>query len=414
MMIRGTDVTNIKINYRRAVEGKFPDKLNFRLQKESDLRYGENPNQPAAMYHIDERSRLEIIKDFSYKYFGRFFGLPNPHKLSISELTNIRLVKSAKEGLSATNFMDITGALEILKFFEVPAAAVMKHLVPSGFARQFQGSSLDRIYEQARDADARSAFGSVVVFNRPVDKITAEAIMSSYVEGVAAPEFEEGTVEILERKKDIRIILYSNLDIIPKFEGDDINRLYDFKTHPIGRVLVQKPYLSRIKGKNDLVKDPLVKKNGVQFVVERNPTEEELDDLLSAWYVNLGVRSNGIVFFKNGTTIAVGTGQQERVGSVEQAIIKSYQKAMDREGISYDAINGATQRNLLSYNPLEGSVISSDGFFPFRDSIDTLAKHGVSAIIQPGGSVRDCEIIQAVNENNMAMTYTLERCFGHF
>jgi len=413
-MIRGTDVTNIKINYRRAVEGKFPDKLNFRLQKESDLRYGENPNQPAAMYHIDERSRLEIIKDFSYKYFGRFFGLPNPHKLSISELTNIRLVKSAKEGLSATNFMDITGALEILKFFEVPAAAVMKHLVPSGFARQFQGSSLDRIYEQARDADARSAFGSVVVFNRPVDKITAEAIMSSYVEGVAAPEFEEGTVEILERKKDIRIILYSNLDIIPKFEGDDINRLYDFKTHPIGRVLVQKPYLSRIKGKNDLVKDPLVKKNGVQFVVERNPTEEELDDLLSAWYVNLGVRSNGIVFFKNGTTIAVGTGQQERVGSVEQAIIKSYQKAMDREGISYDAINGATQRNLLSYNPLEGSVISSDGFFPFRDSIDTLAKHGVSAIIQPGGSVRDCEIIQAVNENNMAMTYTLERCFGHF
>ena len=333
---------------------------------------------------------------------------------NLADLTSIRLAKSGKGGLSATNFMDITGALEILKFFEVPAAAVMKHLVPSGFARQFQGSSLDRIYEQARDADARSAFGSVVVFNRPVDKITAEAIMSSYVEGVAAPEFEEGTVEILERKKDIRIILYSNLDIIPKFEGDDINRLYDFKTHPIGRVLVQKPYLSRIKGKNDLVKDPLVKKNGVQFVVERNPTEEELDDLLSAWYVNLGVRSNGIVFFKNGTTIAVGTGQQERVGSVEQAIIKSYQKAMDREGISYDAINGATQRNLLSYNPLEGSVISSDGFFPFRDSIDTLAKHGVSAIIQPGGSVRDCEIIQAVNENNMAMTYTLERCFGHF
>jgi len=387
-MVRGTDVTEMKRSYRTVVEGDFPDKLTLELTRESGLRYGENPNQSAAMYRL---------------------GGTN-----LAELTNIRLAKSGKGGLSATNFMDITRALEILKFFNSPAVSVMKHLVPSGFARQYQENGLDDIYERARDTDARSAFGSVVVLNRSVDKATAEAIMSSYVEGVAAPEFEEGSMGILERKKDIRAILFSNLDKIPKFVGDNTDGAYHIMGLPTGRVLVQKPYLSSIKGPEDLVLDPLVKKDGSQFVVERDPSEKKLDDLLTAWYVNLGVRSNGIVFVKDGTTVAVGTGQQERIGAIEQAIIKSYQKAMDREGIKYDAIDGATQRGLLSHNPLEASVVSSDAFFPFRDSIDTVAKHGVTAVIQPGGSVRDHEVIQAVNEHNMAMVYTLERCFGHF
>ena len=387
-MTRGTDVTNMKRSYRTVVEGEFPNVLSIELQKESDLRYGENPNQPAAMYKLDGTR--------------------------IADFTNIRLAKSRKGGLSATNFMDVTRALEILKFFEVPAVAVMKHLVPSGFARQFTGNSLECIYQLARDADARSAFGSIVVLNRSVDKATAEAIMSSYVEGVAAPEFEEGTMKILERKKDVRVMLYSNLDKLPRFVGDDINGLYDIKGLPTGRVLVQKPYLSSVRSVKDLVLDPLVEYEGTKHMVERDPIQAEIDDLLTAWYVNLGVRSNGIVFVRNGATVAVGTGQQERVGAIEQAIIKSYQKAMDREGIKYDAVDGATQRHTLFVNPLEGSVMSSDGFFPFRDSIDTIAQHKVTAVIQPGGSVRDYEVIDAVNKHKMAMAYTLERCFGHF
>lgn len=387
-MTRGTDVTDMKRNYRMVVEGEFPSALGIELQKESDLRYGENPNQPAAMYKLNGTN--------------------------IANVTNIRLAKSGKGGLSATNFMDVTRALEILKFFEVPAVAVMKHLVPSGFARQFNEKSLDNIYQQARDADARSAFGSIVVFNRPVNKATAETIMSSYVEGVAAPEFEKGTMEILERKKDIRAILYSNLDKISRFVGDDVNGFYDIKGLPTGRVLVQKPYLSSIRNAQDLVLDPLVEHEGIRHVVERDPTQAEVEDLLTSWYVNLGVRSNGIVFVKDGVTVAIGTGQQERVGAIEQAIIKSYQKAMDKEGIKYHAVAGAAQRSLLLRNPLEGSVMSSDAFFPFRDSIDTIAEHGVTAVIQPGGSVRDYEVIDAVNEHKMAMTYTLERCFGHF
>lgn len=392
-MVRGTDVTDMKRSYRTVVEGSFPDQHTIELEKECDLRYGENPNQPAAMYRL---------------------GGTN-----LASLTDIRLAKSGKGGLSATNFMDVTRALEILKFFDSPAVSVMKHLVPSGFSRQYQGNGLDNIYERARDTDARSAFGSIVVLNRPVDKSTAEAIMSSYVEGVAAPEFEEGSMDILGRKKDIRAILFSNLDKVPRFQGDDTGT-YHIMGLPTGRILVQKPYLSSIKGPEDLVLDPLVRKESkgsgeiTNFVVERDPTGRELDDLLTAWYVNLGVRSNGIVFVKNSVTVAVGTGQQERIGAIEQAIIKSFQKAMDRESIWYDPIEGAVGRELLSANPLEGAVMSSDAFFPFRDSIDTVAKHGVTAVIQPGGSVRDHEVIRAVNKHDMAMVYTLERCFGHF
>jgi phosphoribosylaminoimidazolecarboxamide formyltransferase/IMP cyclohydrolase len=394
-MVRGTDVTDMKRKYRTVVEGDFPDQLIIELTKESELRYGENPNQSAAMYRLKGTN--------------------------LAALTDIRLAKSGKGGLSATNFMDVTRALEVLKFFDLPAVSVMKHLVPSGFARQYQGNGLDNIYERARDTDARSAFGSIVVLNRPVDKVTAEAIMSSYVEGVAAPEFEEGSMEILERKKDIRAILYSNLNKLPRFQGDDTASAYHIIGLPTGRVLVQKPYLSSIKGPEDLVLDPLVRKKDKvsgeteNFVVERDPTKQELEDLLTAWYVNLGVRSNGIVFIKNGVTLAVGTGQQERVGAVEQAITKSYQKAMDREGIEYNPVKGILNLDhKIAVNPLEGAVISSDAFFPFRDSIDTVAKQGVTAVIQPGGSVRDYEVIQAVNEHNMAMVYTLERCFGHF
>ena len=391
---RGTDVTDMKRTYRTPAEGEFPDELTISLNKEFNLRYGENPNQTAAVYRFKE--------------------------IDLAEFTNLKLAKSGKGGLSATNFMDVTRAMEILKFFKTPSVAVMKHLVPSGFATQFEGNPLVDIYCKARDADARSAFGSVVVLNRALDKVTDETIMSTYVETVAAPDFEEGTLDVLGRKKDIRAVLFSNLDKLPRFTGDDVEGLYELKVLPSGRAIAQKPYLSSIKGPEDLVLDPLVRKkdkdSGLEkeYVVQRDPTSRELKDMLTAWNVNIGVRSNGVVFVKDGVTLAVSSGQQERVGAVEQAVVKTYKKAMDREGISYDPLKGASGKENLSANPLEGAVVSSDAFFPFRDSIDICAKAGVSAVIQPGGSVRDFEVIEAVNDYNMAMAYTLERCFGHF
>ena len=392
-MSRGTDITDMRRTYRTVTEGEFANTFSDTLQLEASLRYGENPNQPGAIY------RLQIPMG----------------GVSFAELTDIRLAKSGKGGLSATNLMDVTRALEILKFFSKPSVAVMKHLVPSGFATQYEGNNLDQIYRNARDTDARSAFGSIVVSNRSIDMATAENMISTFVEGVAAPEFEEGVMGILEKKKDLRVIRYGNLDKIPKFLGDDTKGVYDFKTLPTGRVLVQQPYLSSILSAADLVTDPLVTaKDGTSVVVERDPATQELEDMLTSWYVNLGVRSNGIVFVKDGVTVAIGSGQQERVGAVEQAMVKAWQKAMDREGIEYDALDGARGREQLQVNPLEGAVMSSDGFIPFRDSIDTIARGGVTGIVQPGGSRNDHETIQAVNDHNMSMAFTLERCFGHF
>ena len=180
--MRGTDVSGMKRTYRTPLGVAFPERLEIILDKEQDLRYGENPNQPAAVYR--------------------------PAGRSLAEAAGIELVKSGKGGLSATNLLDVCGALEILKFFEQPAVVVMKHASPSGFARQQGDASLAEIYLRARDVDARSAYGSVVVTNRPVDRPTAEAIMSSFVEGVAAPEFEEGTLAVLERKRDILSLIH--------------------------------------------------------------------------------------------------------------------------------------------------------------------------------------------------------------
>lgn len=387
---RGTDVSQLVRQYRTANSEEFPESLDLRLTKEQELKYGENPNQAAAMYRLSGTS--------------------------MAEATNIRLAKTGKGGLSATNFMDVTRAMDVLKFFPSPSVAVMKHLIPSGFATQtYAFGNLTTLYESARDADARSAFGSVVVFNRPVDKATAEALTSTYVEGVAAPGYESGVMEIFEKKKDMRIMLFDNLDKLPKFVGDDNKGIYDIKALPTGRVLVQKPYLSSIRSIKDLVLDPMVKDGDLTYIVERDPTPRELDDLLTAWYVNIGVRSNGIVLVKDGITVAVGSGQQERVGAVEQAIVKAIQKAMDREGIEYNAIDGIYNGlKQLKINPVKGAALSSDAFFPFRDCIDLMGSIEISAVIQPGGSKRDFESILAANKYNMAMAFTGERCFAHF
>jgi len=377
-------INDLKKIYRTVNSGDFPEEIILNLKKVDDLRYGENPNQPGAIYK-----------------FGN----------GLAELINLRLLKSGKGGASATNILDVTHALEILKFFEGVSCAVMKHLIPSGFST---GDELVEVYKKARDTDARSAFGSVVVFNKEVDKKTAEEIMTSYVEAVAAPSFEKEAEEILSSKKNMRLFLFSNLDKIPKFSGDDVRGIFDLKVMSTGNLVVQVPYLSKIKGRDDLILQPMIENEDGEIGVNREPTEQELKDLLTAWYINIGVRSNGIVIVKNGTTLAVGSGQQERVGAVEQAIIKSYQKAMDREGISYNSMNVVAEKDKLSENPLKGAVLASDGFFPFRDSIDTVKDHGISAVIQPGGSVKDLELIEAVNEHGMAMVFTTERCFGHF
>lgn len=413
-MVFEQDITNHKKKYRDRNEGDFPSKLIIELKKEWDLKYGENPNQHGAIYFLESINGENASK--------------------MAELTNLQYVRSdgkGKGGLSLTNTMDITRAMDNLKFFnDAPAVVIMKHNIVSGFAefgglaKQIEGQGSIDLFRLARDADLRSNFGGTAVFNRPLDIETAKAMYelkkthNFFVDVVAAPSYEEGVVSYIESQaKDIRISQFSNLEKLPKFQGDETYGLISIKEMPTGRIGIQDIYLTSIKSADDLIIHPIVtdKETGNKYRIEEEPTERELDDLLTAWYLNLaGARSNGVVVVRNGVSVAVGSGQVERVGAVEQAIIKGMQKAMDREGIKYDPLMGIKGFENLKDDPFKGAVCSSDAFFPFPDSINTIARVGVTAVVQPYGSNRDHESVQAANKYKIAMPATLERCFGHF
>jgi phosphoribosylaminoimidazolecarboxamide formyltransferase/IMP cyclohydrolase len=258
---------------------------------------------------------------------------------------------------------------------------------------------LVEVYQRARDADAQAAFGSVVAFNTTVDADTAEEIMQTIVEGVAAPAFSPEALDTFNdfekyrRNKQIRVAQVPDLSVLPKFidEGTDT---IEIKVFDDGSIVLAKPYLSRVKDAEDLVPAYSDHKKKGRIDIARQPTERELEDLLMAWYVNIHVRSNGCVIARNGQTLAVGTGEQDRVGAVEQAVAKAKAKYKGNES-------------------LEGAVLSSDGFFPFRDAVDAATREGVSAIVEPGGSVNDYDAIVACNETNTAMVFSMERCFSH-
>ncbi len=349
--------------YRTRLEEEFPDAVKIVIgddeivfRKAMSLRYGENPHQPAAFY------------------------APVEGTLTTGAL---EVVKTGKGGLSQTNLEDVNNSLNIVRYFEEPACAVMKHLNPSGVAvSRGQEDSLREIYARARDCDSLAAFGSFVGFNTKVDEGTAEEILATYVEGVAALDFDDGALEVFEQKKDLRVLRTGNLDKMSRFIGDPLWPI-SIKTEMDGSIVLSAPMLTKIRGPDDL-----------DFVTEREATPQELRDLIFAWYVCMNVRSNGIVLAKEGATLGVGTGQQDRVTAVKLAL----EKAVDRG-------HG---------DEVPGSVLASDGFFPFSDSIELLAEYGVTACVQPGGSIRDKSVIEACDEHGIAMAFTGERCFRHF
>lgn len=281
-----------------------------------------------------------------------------------------------------TNIEDVNNSMRIVSYFGQPAVAVMKHVNPSGAAAQNDDEPLVEVYKRARDCDALAAFGSVVGFNCKVDPVTAEELMNSYVEGVVAPSYAEGCMELFNQKKNIRIMQVDSLDSVSKYIDEPMWPL-DISVQADGSLVLQAPMLTKLKSDNDL-----------RLVTERKPTPQEMKDLLFSWYICMNVRSNGVVLSKENATIGVGTGQQDRVTAVKLAL----EKAVGR-GHGGD---------------IPGSVLASDGFFPFRDSIELLAEYGVKAIVQPGGSVKDRDVIAACNENGIAMVFSDERCFRHF
>lgn len=356
--------------------GNFAETVNIggrEYVKVEDLRYGTNPHQPAAFYKPAGQSNV---------------------------IGDMEILKSGKSGLSQTNLEDISYALNIVKFFDVPACAVMKHVNPSGAAVQVGSETLKQIYCKARDADARAAFGSAVAFNTEVDVETAKEIMTSFVECVVAPAFADGVLEVFNDQenyklnKHIRIIKCGSPAALPKFTGDDAGICNTVKVLADGSLVIAAPLTTSLRGLADLkVAEGESSRVGHQKS-EVPATEQQKKDLLFAWYVNLSVRSNGVVIASGGQTLAVGTGEQDRVGAVEQAIIKCKDKYQG-EGT------------------IEGSVMASDGFFPFEDGVETAAKAGVKAIIAPAGSLRDADVIKRANELGVALYHAPERIFSH-
>jgi len=316
---------------------KLPNSIDINLAKVTDLRYGENPHQSAALYQE-----------------GILSGIVGATQLHGKEM-------------SFNNYVDTEAAWNLVCDFSETAVAIVKHTNPSGLGA---GDTNLEAYKRALSTDPVSAFGGIVAFNRTVDRASAEAVNEVFTEVVVAPAYETDALELLKTKKNLRV-LQASVD-------PEIQSSLEFKQ-------VSGGFLVQDKDAHQLTEADL------KFVTEKRPSAHEIKALLLAWTVCKHVKSNAIVFANQDQTLGVGAGQMNRVDSVRIAAVR------------------AERFNLL----LKGSVLASDAFFPFRDNIDEAAKYGVSAIIQPGGSVRDEECIAAASEHGISMVFTGIRHFKH-
>ena len=320
----------------------FPRTINLQFRQTQTMRYGENPHQKAAFF--TERDQPEVCIATARQLQGK--------------------------ELSYNNIADSDAALECVKqFSEAPTCVIVKHANPCGVAT---GGDLKEAYDRAYSTDPESAFGGIIAFNQELDGATAEAIVArQFVEVIIAPQVSEKALEAIRAKKNLRLLECG------EWTSEVIHRL-DFK-RVNGGLLVQDRDMGSIT-----VED-------LKVVTKRVPMAQELLDLLFAWRVAKFVKSNAIVYCKDGMTIGVGAGQMSRVYSARVAALKAADEGLD----------------------VKGSVMASDAFFPFRDGIDQAAEAGIVAVIEPGGSMRDDQVIAAADEHNIAMVFTGMRHFRH-
>ena len=383
---------------------------------ERGIRYGENPDQEAALYELVNGNLS--LGDCVYIEPGN--GLVSA--IEVSDMLQVG------KHPGKINLTDVDNGLNILKYLmDKPAAVILKHNNPCGAA---YGATLTEAFDRANRADRIAAFGGAVVLNRACDRDTAKLLAENYLEVVCAPEFEPGSLEIISKRANLRVIRISRIERLADFENQ---RFIDFKSLIDGGIIVQQSAVNSIRSIADL-KPASAAFQGVDYFCERPPDQREIDDMIFGWAVEHGVTSNSVLYVKNGCTIGIGTGEQDRVGVAEIAVHKAYIKyadilCFDRYQISYadlalaieanersqadkDEIDEQVQRDKAG---LIGSVMISDAFFPFRDGADVGIRQGVSAILQAGGSMRDFETIQACNEAEpqVAMMFTGQRSFKH-
>jgi phosphoribosylaminoimidazolecarboxamide formyltransferase/IMP cyclohydrolase len=367
------------------------------------LRYGENPGQEAALYKL-VNGNLVLGETRTI--------LPGQHLAS-----DIELLQSGKHP-GKTNLTDADNSLNILRYMiDKPTAVIVKHNNPCGVA---QADSLEEAYRKANLADRVAAFGGCIALNRAVDQATAEAITDQYAEVVVAPDFEEGSLDILAKKKNLRVIRIDNINRLTQFVGQ---RCVEFKSLIDGGVIAQWSFVPKARTRADLLPARCEYK-GQTYAVKREPTDAELADLLFGWLVESGVTSNSVLYVKDLATVGIGTGEQDRVGVAEIARDKAYRKLADRycffeHGIAYNDLDDAEKRAAIDARVAEekggliGASMVSDAFFPFRDGVDVGIREGISAVIQPGGSTNDYQSIEACNEADVAMVFTGQRSFKH-
>jgi phosphoribosylaminoimidazolecarboxamide formyltransferase/IMP cyclohydrolase len=320
-----------ELGSRSAAGTQFPPALLIAYSKTADLRYGENPHQAAALYGD-----------------GTGAGVAGAQQLQGKEL-------------SYNNLVDLDAAWELVQEFEQPAVAIIKHSNPSGVAT---ASSVVEAYQKALATDPVSAFGSVIGVNREVDDVLAEEMAKLFVEAIAAPSFSEGAKARFSTKKNLRLLVVKHAapgKVVKQISGGLLLQDEDIEDVATGELKV---------------------------VTARQPSAEEMEALLFAWRVAKHVKSNAVVYARNGQTIGVGAGQMSRV----------------------DAAKFGAMKAVL---PLVNSVAASDAFFPFSDGLEAVAAAGATAVIQPGGSVRDQEVIDAANRLGLAMVFTGVRHFLH-
>ncbi len=378
------------------------------------LRYGENPGQQAALYEL-VGGRLRLA---GTRYVDPGQGL-------VSALREKDFLQFGKHP-GKINLTDVDTALIILKeLFERPCAVIVKHNNPCGVA---WADSIVEAYLKADRADRIAAFGGAAVFNRAVDKPLAEALAEHYLEIVAAPEYEAGCLEVLSRAKNLRIVRLDRLDQLIEWRD---RRFLDIKSLTDGGLIIQQSAVNTVRRPEDL-KPARVTSDGRVFEVHRPPTPNEVADMLFGWGVEQGVTSNSIIFVKDGVTVGIGTGEQDRVGVAEIAVFKAYTKFADalcfeKHGLPLKQLEAeiasgqrpAAHKEVLDQALAEtkagliGATMVSDAFFPFRDGVEVGLKQGATAVIQPGGSVRDWEVIEAVNHYGATMAFTGQRAFRH-
>ncbi|MDM8560312.1 bifunctional phosphoribosylaminoimidazolecarboxamide formyltransferase/IMP cyclohydrolase [Candidatus Parabeggiatoa sp. HSG14] len=327
---------------KQAEISAFPSTLFLEYKKIQAMRYGENPHQKAA-----------------------FYAEPLTQEICVATAKQLQ-----GKALSYNNVADTDAALECVKSFDAPTCVIVKHANPCGVATD---ENILAAYDRAFKTDPTSAFGGIIAFNRVLDAETAKAIIDrQFVEVIIVPEVAEDAKPILATKKNVRVLVSG------MWNNSSVQGLWDFK-RVNGGLLVQDRDLGKMT------------KADLKIVTQRQPSETEVQDLLFAWKVVKFVKSNAIVYCRDGMTIGVGAGQMSRVYSAKIAAIKAADEKLE----------------------VKGSVMASDAFFPFRDGIDAAAEVGITAVIQPGGSMRDNESIAAADEHGMAMVFTGMRHFRH-